>query len=143
MLLEKESHSAAEEFLRSYFDQPELKLPEIHFCHGRVFDFFARRFGITALTFRTTIFVESSAFRNSNFAGRRISGALLVHEAVHILQYQQKGTVRFLLEYLHEFLRGLNNGGIGRNAWRRAYLEIPSESIARAAEHSYTTARTI
>jgi hypothetical protein len=59
---------------------------------------------------------------------------------VHILQYQQKGTVRFLIEYLRDFLRGLKSGSIGREAVRRAYLDIPSESAARAAEHSYSCA---
>lgn len=64
--------------------------------------------------------------RDDDRSGRR---ALLAHELVHVEQYAQSGTVRFLRRYLREYFT---------NLWRlrnhrQAYLAISFEAESRAA----------
>jgi hypothetical protein len=52
---------------------------------------------------------------------------LVGHELVHVRQWQQLGTVRFLRRYLADYLRG-RRAGLDHN---RAYLAISLEMEAR------------
>ena len=72
--------------------------------------------------------------RDDDRSGRR---TLLAHELVHVEQYAQLGTVRFLRRYLREYFVGL---------WRlrshhRAYLAISFEAEARAAAARWAEGR--
>ena len=63
--------------------------------------------------------------RDDDRSGRRV---LLAHELVHVEQYAELGTARFLWRYLREYVR---------NLWRlrnhrQAYLAISLEAEARA-----------
>ncbi|MDG2028716.1 MAG: DUF4157 domain-containing protein [Acidimicrobiales bacterium] len=58
---------------------------------------------------------------------------LLAHELVHVRQYAEAGTIRFLLGYLRDYvgaLRRLRNH-------RAAYLAIPAEAEARAEAEAW------
>ena len=68
--------------------------------------------------------------RDDDRSGRR---TLLAHELVHVEQYAQLGTVRFLRRYLWEYFA---------NLWRlrnhrQAYLAISFEAEARAASERW------
>ncbi len=68
--------------------------------------------------------------RDDDRSGRR---TLLAHELVHVEQYAQLGTVRFLRRYLREYFA---------NLWRlrnhrQAYLAISFEAEARAASERW------
>ena len=52
---------------------------------------------------------------------------LIEHELVHVRQWQQLGTIRFLRLYIADYLRGRRQG-LGHN---RAYLAISLEREAR------------
>lgn len=51
----------------------------------------------------------------------------LLHELVHMDQWQRSGVVRFSLRYLTDYLRGR----LARRSHRIAYLEIEAEDDAR------------
>ena len=64
--------------------------------------------------------------RDDDHSGGR---TLLAHELVHVEQYAQLGTVRFLRRYLREYFANLWR----LRSHRRAYLAISYEAEARAA----------
>jgi hypothetical protein len=58
-------------------------------------------------------------------------GDLLVHECVHVLQYREAGTVRFLFVYLYDYFTSLlEQASMHPVARHRAYLEIRAEREA-------------
>lgn len=63
--------------------------------------------------------------RDGDHSGRR---ALLAHELVHVQQYAELGTVRFLWHYLREYFVNLWR----LRSHRRAYEAISFEAEARA-----------
>ena len=63
--------------------------------------------------------------RDDDHSGRRV---LLAHELVHVEQYAELGTARFLWRYLHEYVRNLWR----LRSHRQAYLAISLEAEARA-----------
>jgi hypothetical protein len=86
-----------------------------------------RRFwgqGISAMTFRNRIFIDPETM-----TARHGPGILLVHELIHVRQWDELGVVRFLWRYLTAYLHGRIRG-MGH---RSAYLAIPLEVEARAA----------
>jgi hypothetical protein len=67
---------------------------------------------------------------------------LLVHEAAHVLQYEERGSARFLVGYLRSYLCVLFKGkDLGAAARTAAYFSIPEERAAREAERSYVESR--
>ena len=72
--------------------------------------------------------------RDDDHSGRRV---LLAHELVHVEQYAELGTARFLWRYLHEY---------ALNLWRlrchrRSYEAISFEAEARAATDRWAARR--
>jgi hypothetical protein len=59
--------------------------------------------------------------------GHEASPPLLAHELVHVRQYADRGTVRFLVRYLADYARNL----VRLRNHREAYLAIPAEVEAR------------
>jgi Domain of unknown function (DUF4157) len=80
--------------------------------------------GVDAMTLDRWIFVRR---------GHEQDERLLTHELVHVRQWRERGVVRFLREYLGAYLAGHRRG----LSHREAYLAIPLEQEARAAELSY------
>ena len=68
--------------------------------------------------------------RDDDRSGRRV---LLAHELVHVEQYAQLGTMRFLCRYLREYFAYLWR----LRSHRRAYLAISFEVEARAAAEGW------
>jgi hypothetical protein len=86
-----------------------------------------RRFwgqGISAMTLPNRIFIDPVAM-----TARHGPGLLLVHELIHVRQWDELGVFRFLWRYLSAYL----NGRIRGMGHRSAYLAIPLEVEARAA----------
>ena len=83
-------------------------------------------------------FVRPTLLKRDESGSVTLPGWLVVHEAAHVLQYAEKGFVRFLAGYLRGYWRALREGGrwdaVGRMA---AYKAIAEECEARAAEHAY------
>ena len=65
-------------------------------------------------------------------------GALLVHECVHVWQYQRDGRVLFLANYLLSYFNSLYAlGSLATRCRDRAYLAIPAEAEARELERRW------
>jgi hypothetical protein len=81
---------------------------------------------ISAMTVRTTIYVRSSLL-----AGDPATlGPLIVHELVHVRQWTQLGTPRFLWRYVSGYLRGRLTGLSHPDAYRAIPLEIEAREVA-------------
>jgi hypothetical protein len=102
---------------------------QVNLWDGPLVDLACRLMGAGALTLRSSIWCSASA---SAAVARwdPWARALLVHEAVHVLQYRRQGTVRFLFDYCCGYLAGRLRG-LGHDA---AYRALPAEREAFAAE---------
>ena len=82
------------------------------------------RNGISGVTIRDWVFVDPELLRGEQ---RRLA-RLVVHELVHVRQFQQKGYVPFSIRYVYEYARGI----LGGKGSRQAYLDVSAEQEARA-----------
>lgn len=69
--------------------------------------------------------------------GREADQALLAHELVHVRQWHEGGSVRFLARYLGAYLGGL----VRVRRHRAAYLAIPAEVEARTEAAAWAERR--
>jgi hypothetical protein len=144
MRLSAESHREVEEFFRAHAGRPGLVLPPVYVYAGGFAGLLTiAAGGVDAITFGRRVFV-SPALVGRDSSGRAVVPVrLLVHEAAHVLQYEERGFARFLVGYLRGYFRGLWEGGKGCGAAARnaAYLAIPEEREAREAERAYSESR--
>lgn len=138
MRLSKESHSHIEQFFRAHWGDPGLVLPRIR-LHGGLF---ARLLMLGSATMGTLtlgrhVFVRSGLLRKDAAGRVTLPGWLIVHEAAHVLQYAERGCVRFLAGYLGGFWRALQGGGRWDAAGRMAaYRALEEEREAHKAEEA-------
>jgi hypothetical protein len=139
MRLSAEAHREVEEFFRRHTDGPGLVLPPVYVYAGAFARLLTRAAGgVGAITFGRRVFVRPSLVRRDSSGRAAVRGWLLVHEAAHVLQYEERGFVRFLIGYLRGYVRELRAGeGLGAGARTAAYLSIPEERAAREAERAY------
>lgn len=143
MRLSDESHSHIEQFFREHLGDPELVLPRIRLHVGLL----ARLLmlasaGMGGMTLGRHIFVGPRLLRKDPEGRVTVPGWLVVHEAAHVLQYAERGFVRFLWGYLRGYWRALREGGRWNAAARMAaYLAIEEECEARRAEEAYVVQR--
>ena len=138
--LSAESHRKVEEFFRDFRGEPGLRLPPIKVYAGGFSRLLLDSIGMGAITFGRRVFVAPRMTVRDGRGRRAVHGWLLVHEAAHVLQYEEAGFVKFLLGYLRDYWRGLPAGAKWRlsgPARLAAYLTIPAEQEAREAEHAY------
>ena len=83
----------------------------------------AWRGDVAAMTLPWAIYVRPDVLGGDSVRLAR----LVNHELVHVRQWQQLGTMRFLNRYLTDYLRGRRKG-LGHN---QAYLAISLEKEAR------------
>jgi hypothetical protein len=144
MELDCNARRLIQSFLRDHLVLPGLELPPIFLHSG----FLGRA---------TTGILRSSAvtFGKHIFVSRPVSDIpmdLLVHEAIHVLQYQKHGIPRFVVRYACNYWVALRAGhgwrATCRGVWRLlapqcsssrllAYLTIPDERVARAAQYAF------
>lgn len=138
MRLSPEAHEKVESFLKEYKGEPGLRLPRfsIHAgAGGRLVMWFVR---MSAITLGSHVFVSPPLVRRDSAGRAVLAGRLVVHEAVHVLQYEERGFVGFLFRYLRGYWRALRRGkSWGAAARMAAYMEIEEEREAREAEHAY------
>jgi hypothetical protein len=117
---------------------PGLVLPPVHVHAGLLARLLTEPARVGAITFGRRVFVRPSLIKKDSSGRAGVPAWLLVHEAAHVLQYEERGFVGFLVGYLREYFRGLKEGkGLNAAARNAAYLAIPEERAARAAEHAY------
>lgn len=143
MKLSDESHREVEEFFRKHCGRPGLLLPPVCVYAGGFAGLLTKvSGGVAAITFGRRVFVRPSLVRVDSTGRASLPAWLLVHEAAHVLQYEERGTLRFLAGYLRAYFRVLWEGKkFDAAARNRAYLAIPEERAAREAERAYVEAR--
>ena len=141
MRLSDESHAKVERFFREHRREPGLALPPV-FVHGGLVGWLLKKFArLGAITFGRHVFVSPSVISRGTNGRAEMPGWLLVHEAAHVLQYEEKGYARFFRDYLRGYWRGLlASGSWGSKGRTAAYLAIAEELEASAAARAYVTA---
>jgi hypothetical protein len=143
MRLSGESHSEVEEFFRKHQGRPGLVLPPVSVYAGVFARLLTESAKVGAITLGRRVFVRPSLVKRDSTGRASVPAWLLVHEATHVLQYEERGFARFLTGYLSGYYRGLREEGkgFGAAARNRAYLSIPEERAAREAERVYVESR--
>lgn len=144
MRLSDESHREVEEFFREHVGRPRLALPPVYVYAGGFAGLLTKAAGgVGAITFGRRVFVKPSLVRKDSEGRAKLPAWLLVHEATHVLQYEERGMLRFLAGYLRGYFRCLKDEGkgFGPAARNKAYLAIPEECAAREAERAYVESR--
>ena len=141
MRLSDESHSHVEQFFREHLGDPGLALPRIRLHAGvcaRLLMLASA--GMGAVTLGRHVFVRPGLLRRDSGGRVTLPGWLVVHEAAHVLQYAERGLVRFLRCYLRGYWRGCARAGAGTRpgAWRLTCL---SRRSARRAGPKTPTRR--
>jgi hypothetical protein len=140
MKLAAESHTRLESFLREHLRDREMRLPPITIYSGFVARLLTSAFKIGAITFGRRVFVSPRLVKDDEVGRPTLPGWLAAHEAIHVLQYERAGFLRFLVTYLRGYGRALRAGGSWNAAAREAaYLAIAEECAAREAEAAYWT----
>lgn len=135
MRLAKPSREELEEFFRDEITATHLKLARVRFLTGPFSLLLLKLLRVNGLTIGRFVFVLTEPGR----MGRRtISASLTVHELCHVFQYERNGGVSFLTTYFSNYWKGLRRQK-KRDATARllAYLSIPEEIEARAAENNF------
>lgn len=140
MRLSGEAHSHVEQFFRMHRGDAGLVLPRIDIHGGLFARLLMLSAGMGAMTLGRHIFVKPTLLSRDGAGRVTLPGWLVVHEAAHVLQYAERGFVRFLQGYLGGYWRALREGGRWDAAGRMAaYLAIEEEREAHAAEHAYAS----
>ncbi len=117
-----------------------MRLPPVKVYAGGLSRLLLDSIGMGAITFGRRVFVSPRMVVQDARGRRAVHGWLLVHEAAHILQYEEAGFFKFLLKYLRDYWRGLPAGEkwkLGGAARVAAYRAIPAEREAHEAEHAF------
>lgn len=138
MKLAAQSQIHIQNFFRAYLGDQALELPSILIYRNRFAHLITRVCRVGAITFGRRVFV-APVFIKRDESNRLITpGWLVAHEAMHVLQYKQRGSASFLARYVYGFWRALRKTGRWDKAARMtAYLNITEECAAREAEEAY------
>lgn len=138
MQLTPETHRHLEDFMRVYFNDPQLTLPPVRMYGGRFARFFTRTFKIGAITIGRRIVVTPNLVLPMEDGQWGVPGWLLAHEGTHVIQYQRAGLFGFLGSYLKDYFKTLRKGlKMDAKSRNEAYRAIRQEEHARAAEEAY------
>jgi hypothetical protein len=138
VFLSPESHHRIESFLRDYLHEENLKLPRLSIYNGRWTRWLTSAFHISAITFGRCIFVAPKMVARDGRGRLTVPANLIAHEAMHVVQYEQSGFVRFLCSYLRGYFQALRKErGWSKAARHAAYFAIKQEQEAYAAESAF------
>ena len=108
--LSGEARAEVEEFFRAHLGDSEFSLPEITVHAGTFSRLLMKAVGMGAITFGRHVFVNPSFLKRESGGRASVPGWLLVHEAAHVLQYEERGYARFFRDYLRNYWRALRAG---------------------------------
>ena len=132
MKLTPEAHKLAQDYFRHFFEDENLKLPQIQIYSRRGAKLVTRILSVHGITIGKHIFIAPSQTCRDSEDRLCLSKSLLIHEATHTLQYKKLGFTRFLYRYFKSYFVILRE----KKKWdlysrMDAYLEIPYEVEAR------------
>lgn len=125
--------------MREHLGDPSLSLPPITIHSGRVSNLVTKFLKVGAITVGRRIFLAPRRVeRGVDGRDACAPGWLIAHEALHVLQYEREGYLRFFFKYLRGYFRALRALGRWDAAARMAaYLAIAEECAAHEAEEAY------
>lgn len=127
-----------EEFLRAHLRDQEISLPELRVHTGLFARWATRLMRAGGFTIGRHIFVAPKLVRRDERGRLVVPGWLIVHEAVHVLQFRRVGACRLALSYVGTYWRELwRSRSLGREARVRAYFAVPEEGAAYAATEAF------
>ncbi len=147
MFLAAHTELHLQEFFRHFTNDATLRLPVVRVQRNALARFVTGRLRISGITVGRRILLAPSQVEARVESGieREIRGEfvvseeLLVHEMMHVVQYERDGFARFVCGYIGDYLRTLWREKRCDAATRMAaYLAIPAECEARAAAREYT-----
>lgn len=138
MRLSPKTHQQFETFFRQYFDDENLKLPQVEIYTRQGAKLVTKIVKVDGITIGRHIFIDSKLAKYDEKKRLCISKNLLSHEIAHVIQYQQSGFFGFLYKYIKDYFVILK-GKKTRNAHARleSYWEIPHEIEARDAAKKF------
>ena len=138
MKLSESSHRLVENFFRDYFRDESFILPKIHFYTGKTSAFFTQISKSNGITFGKRIFIMPPLLTLNAKNHKKLPEDLVVHEIMHVIQYQKKGFLKFLYVYLRDYRENLRlYEKWDADSRRQAYLNIPFEIEAREAAKDF------
>ncbi|HEX8288249.1 MAG TPA: hypothetical protein VF556_09645 [Pyrinomonadaceae bacterium] len=138
MKLSENSHRLVEDFFRDYFEDESFILPKIYLYTGKITAFFTLISKSNGITFGKRIFIMPQLLSSNTKNQKKLPEDLIVHEIMHVIQYQKKGFLKFLYMYLRDYWRNLQlHEKWDADSRRQAYLNIPFEIEAREAAKDF------
>ena len=138
MRLSAKTHQQLETFFRLYFEDENLKLPEVEIYLRRGAKFVIKLIRVDGITIGRRVFINPDlAFYDEN---KRLclSKNLLSHELTHVVQYNQLGFFGFLYKYIKDYFIILRQKKTWNSEARmESYWEIPHEIEARDAAKKF------
>lgn len=132
MKLSLETHKKFEEFFREYFEDENFQMPQTEIYLKRGAGIITRLLSVDGITLGRYIFIRPSIAKYKSQHSLTINKNLLAHELAHVLQYQRLGFIRFLVDYLREYWRGIKRKKkFNSRARMESYWEISHEVEAR------------
>jgi hypothetical protein len=132
MKLAESSQDRLEIFFREFLSDKNFRLPPINFYGGKISRIFTLVLQVHGITFGGNIFIMPDLIVKDFENRRKLSLELAAHEIVHVLQYKEKGFVRFFYEYLASYWQNLRmKKDWSADSRHEAYREIPFEREAR------------
>ena len=126
-----------------FFDECDrcdpAELPDVQIYAKRGSWLLTNLFFVDGITLGRHVFVNPKLARRDDENLLRVSKSLIVHELVHVMQYQRLGHWKFLRVYVSDFwviFRRKKKWNPG--AWFEAYLEIPHEIEAREVASEFS-----
>lgn len=147
MFLATNTELHLQEFFRCFTNDATLRLPPVRVHKNALAIFITGRLRIAGITIGRRILLAPSQVEarveSSNECEKVrefvVSEELLVHEMMHVVQFERDGFVGFVRGYVGDYLRTLWREKRCDAATRMmAYLAIPAECEARAAAAAYT-----
>ncbi|MCP9493753.1 MAG: DUF4157 domain-containing protein [Pyrinomonadaceae bacterium MAG19_C2-C3] len=146
MFLAAHTEHHLQEFFRHFTNDATLRLPVVRVRRNALARFVTGRLRIAGITVGRYILLAPSQVEarvESSIGGAMqseyvVSEELLVHEMMHVLQFERDGFAGFVWRYVGDYLRTLWREKRCDAATRMmAYLAIPAECEARAAASEY------
>ena len=138
MKLSRNSHRKLEIFFREFLSDESFTLPIVNFYTGHLSKVFTLFLSINGITLGKRVFILPQLVSLNRKNQKKLPEELIVHEIMHVIQYQKTGFFKFFYTYLRDYWRNLRERDEWNSASRQqAYLNIPFEIEARCAAQKY------
>lgn len=138
MKLSDGSHRTIEIFFREFLKNENFRLPKVYLYAGTFTKFLTLISGSNGITFGKRVFIMPELLTLNSNNHKKLPEDLIVHEIMHVIQYQKEGFLKFLYLYLRDYWTNLRK----QEKWdaysrQQAYLMIPFEIEAREAAKEF------